>query len=241
MKKTLLTFMLLISFGAEGAKSIGAISLFSQSIYKDTKNASEILPTSSYSGENFYLKIPEFGYQFLPNNRFQSLTAGIIYEFSGLNASRSSDTNIKLLTDRDSSIMAFSAYRLGPISVKVAQDISGTHDGYYAQLAAAYPVRLSSWTVIPSISYRYMDSKLSDHLFGVSQKESTKTSGTISIYDSPSTTKTTYGIRAIYPLTKRINTTLSISHAIYDEHILKSDIIERNTVNTFIGGIIFSF
>jgi MipA family protein len=137
--------------------------------------------------------------------------------------------------------MAFASYQLGPVTTKVAQDVSGEHDGYYAQISAGYPIPLGSWRVIPSIAYRYMDSKMSNHLFGVSQAESNRTGGAVNAYDTEAVSSIRYGVRGVYSLSDNVNLLLGISHTQFDDKILKSPIIEDNSITSLLAGVSVSF
>lgn len=241
IKKALLVLLLLAPFSAQADSSLGIVGALSESPYKETDSESGALPNLSYTGERFYIRLPEIGYHLLPKNPAQSLAVGLSYERSGFDPDDSDDANIRLLDDRDDSIMAFASYRIGPITTKLAQDVSGKHDGFYAQISAGYPIPVAAWKIIPSITYRYMDSKMSNHLFGVSQSESAKTGGAIATYDSPSVSRITYGVRGIYPFTQSVNLMLGINQTQYHDAILKSPIIEDNTVTSVLAGIVLSF
>lgn len=241
MKKTFLALLLSTPFIAQADGSIGVIGAVSESVYKETDNQSTPLPNISYEGEHLFLRIPEIGYRFLPKQSPQNVAIGLSYESSNFDPDDSDNVNIQKLDDRDDSIMAFVSYMLGPLSTKFAQDISGEHDGYYAQIALGYPLPVAAWTVIPSVSYRYTDSKMSNHLFGVSQSESANTGGAIAAYDSGAISQIRYGIRAIYPLSTSVNLMLGINQTKFDSDILKSPIVENNTITSILAGVIFSF
>ena len=241
MKKILCALLISTPVIAEAGGSLGVAGATSESVYKATDNQSKFLPNIGYEGEHFYLQLPEVGYRFLPRESSQNVAIGLSYESSSFDPDDSDDVNIQKLDDRDDSIMAFASYKVGPLSTKLAQDISGEHDGYYAQIALGYPLPVGSWQVTPSISYRYMDSKMSNHLFGVSQSESVNTGGAIAAYDSGAISQIRYGIRGIYPLSTSVNLMLGIHHTKFDSEILKSPIVEDNTITSVLAGFIFSF
>jgi len=241
LKKTIFIFLLLTPLFALSKGSIGALGTYSQSLYKETDSTYKALPAFSYQGERFYLNFPEIGYHLTPKSPFQSLSAGLRYTPSMFDPDDSDNRNIQLLNDRNDSTMAFISYRFGPITAKLAQDISGVHNGYYGQLSLGYPISVDAWRVIPSISYQYLSEKMSDYMFGVSQSESMKTGSTISAYNSPATSRTSYGIVAFYPITKNINTMISIRQTQYDEGIKQSPIINEDTVNSFLVGLFYKF
>ncbi|RBP81753.1 MipA/OmpV family protein [Marinomonas rhizomae] len=241
MKTLLLTFFLFIPLTTQAEARLGVIGAISESIYKDTDSNSALLPNIAYAGEHAYLRFPEIGYRFFPKHSLQNIAVGLSYESIKFDPDDSDDTSIRLLNDRDDSIMAFANYRLGPVSAKLAQDISGKHDGYYIKVSAGYPIPAGAWKVIPSISYQYMNSKMSNHLFGVSKAESAKTGGSISAYETGPIYKMQYGIRGIYPLSRNITFVIGVSYTKYDDQILKSPIVTDNTITSLLTGINYSF
>lgn len=241
MKKVCLTLLLAIPVIAQADTNLGIIAVKSEPLYKDMDSESTFLPNFSYEGEHFFLRLPEIGYRFLPKQSTQNMSVGLSYESTGFDPDDSNNANIRQLDDRDASIMAFASYQLGPVTTKIAQDVSGEHDGYYAQISAGYPIAAGAWTVIPSIAYRYMDSNMSNHLFGVSQAESVRTGGAINAYDTDAISSVRYGVRGIYPVFKSLNLMLGISHTRFDKDILKSPIVEDNAITSVLAGVGLSF
>jgi outer membrane protein len=241
MKKAYLALLLTTSAIAQAETNLGIIAAKSGSLYKDTDSESTFLPNLSYESDHFFLRLPEVGYRFFPKQSPQNIAIGLSYESTGFDPDDSDNANIRQLDDRDASIMAFASYQLGPVTTKVAQDVSGEHDGYYAQISAGYPIPLGSWRVIPSIAYRYMDSKMSNHLFGVSQAESDRTGGAINAYDTEAVSSIRYGVRGVYSLSDNVNLLLGISHTQFDDKILKSPIIEDNSITSLLAGVSVSF
>lgn len=233
--------LLIVPCFAMAESSIGVVGTYSQSIYKETNTQSNILPALSYKGERFFFNYPEIGYHLIPKSPHQSLSAGLRHTPSPFDPDESNNIDVQSLDDRHDSGMAFISYRFGPITTKLAQDVTGVHDGYYGQLSLGYPISIEAWQIIPSISYQYISSGMSDYMFGVSQSDSAQTGGTISTYDSPATSKVSYGATAIYSITKNINTMVSIKQTQYNENITNSPIVDDNTVNSFLVGIFYKF
>ena len=241
MKAIALIFLLFTPLIAQAEIRLGGVGIISESIYKDTDTQATILPNIAYQGEHVFVNLPEIGYRFLAKDSLQSSAVGLAYDSAKFDPDNSDDPSIQLLEDRDDSIMAFASYRIGPVSAKIAQDISSTHDGYYAKITVGYPIPTGDWKLIPSISYRYIDSKMSNHLFGVSQSDVTKSSGAVSAYDTGATEEVQYGVRAIYPFSNNTTFMLGVSYTKYNDKILNSPIIEDNSVMSILTGITFSF
>ncbi len=241
MKKVLLTCFTLLPLLAKADGSIGIVGDYSQSLYKDTDNQTKVLPSFSYEGERAYVKLPEIGYHLIPKASYQSLSVGLRYQPSAFDPDDSNDSHIQLMDDRDDSTMAVVNYRWGPVSLKMAQDISGVHDGYFGQVSLGYPIQTSIWQLIPSVSYRYLSDKMSDYLFGVSSSDASRTGGSISAYDAPSTTELSVGIRAIYPISPNTSFMLNVKHTEYDEEIKQSPIVTENKINSITAALLYNF
>ncbi|GAB3480841.1 MipA/OmpV family protein [Marinomonas epiphytica] len=241
--KTRMSLLLILSLPtlAQAQGSFGLAGAYSQSIYRGIDTANKLLPNIAYSSDRFFFKFPEVGYQLLPNNGLQSLSAGVRYDMSGFEADDSDNVDMKMLDDRDPSVMAFLAYRLGPISTKLAQDVSGEHEGYFAQISLGYPIPIGNWQLIPSVSYRYNSEKLSNHLFGVSAAESARVGGRIAAYNPPSTSVTSFGLRAIYPINDQLSVFSSVRQNQYDKDVLNSPIVSDNKATTFMAGFNYRF
>ena len=226
---------------AQADLSLGVLGVASESIYTQTPVKKTLLPGLLYSSERVYLRYPDIGYHLIPKSRMQTLALGLSYQSAAFNPDDSNNADIKRLDDRSDSGLAFVSYRLGPFATKVAQDISGQHDGYYAQLSTAIPIFLDSWRIFPSISYRYIDKKMSNHMFGISQSESQRTGGTINEYDSPATSSMSYGVRVFYDFNEDVSLILNASYTKYNDDILKSDVVENTISRSFLTGILVSF
>ena len=241
MQKTILACLTLLPLYAQADGSIGAMGVYSQSLYKDTDNQTKVLPAFSYEGERAYIKLPEVGYHLIPKASYQSLSVGLRYQPSSFEPDESDDSHIQLMDDRDDSTMAVVNYRWGPVSLKMAQDISGVHDGYFGQVSLGYPIQTPLWQLIPSVSYRYLSDKMSDYLFGVSAADASRTGGSISAYDAPSTTELSVGIRAIYPISPNTSFMLNVKHTEYDEEIKQSPIVTENKINSITAALLYNF
>lgn len=221
--------------------SIGVLGALSESIYKDMETDTRLIPNLSVKGERFYATFPDIGYHLIPQTKLQALSAGLSYQTAGFDPDDSDNSDIQQLNDRDDSVMAFAQYRFGLLSTKVAQDISGTHDGYYIRFSIGLPIPNGNWVFIPSISHQYTSRKMSQHLYGVSQTESDRTSGGIAAYNADATSVSSIGLRSIYKLTPSTNFMLALKHNQYSDNVLDSPIIDQKRSNSVIVGIIYNF
>ncbi|RBO83202.1 MipA/OmpV family protein [Marinomonas aquiplantarum] len=221
--------------------SIGVLGALSESIYRDMETDSRFIPNLSFKGERFYVTFPDVGYHLIPQTKMQALSAGLTYQTAGFDPDDSDNNDIQQLDDRDDSVMAFAKYRLGLFSTKVAQDMSGTHNGYYIRFAIGLPIPNGNWVFIPSISHQYTSRKMSQHLYGVSQAESDRTSGNIAAFNADATSVSSIGLRSIYKLTPNTNIMLAVKHNQYSDNVLDSPIVDQKRSNSIIAGIIYNF
>ncbi|REG86993.1 MipA/OmpV family protein [Marinomonas pollencensis] len=226
---------------ADGDFSLGAMGIYSSSIYKDTDSDVSALPFVAYTGEHLYLKGPEVGYNLLPNRSYKNIGFGLAYDFAAFDPDDSDDENIQKLDDRDGSLMAIVQAKIGFFSAKLAQDVSNTHNGYYAQVKADYPIQLQRWRLLPSISYRYLSGQMSDYQFGVSSSESASTGGAIRAYDASSTSMTRLTLNSFYPISQSLTLNLSATYVKYNDNVLDSPIVEKDHKSMARAGIIYRF
>lgn len=238
---TTASLLMVCSAAANAAGSIGVLGSLSESIYQDTDTDSQALPNLSYKGERFYFSFPDIGYHLIPQSKMQALSAGLSYQSSGFDPDDSDNSDMRLLNDRDESVMAFARYRFGLLNTKIAQDISGEHEGYYIRISLGLPIPSGDWVFIPSISQQYTSSKMSQHLYGVSQAESDRTAGRISSYKTGSTSHTGIGLRSIYKVSQHTNLMLAINHKVYSDSVYNSPIVEKRRATSLLAGIIYNF
>lgn len=220
--------------------TLGAISTTKSSVHLDTDKETEIWPLVVYQGEHIYFQGIELGYRVLPLQSFHNLSFGLSLENENYNPDDSDDSDMHKLDDRDITLMGVTAYRIGPITFKAGQDLIGEHDGYFAEVTAKLRLKVNDIGVSPAISYRYLDEKLSNHIYGVSQSESDKTGGNIAAYDSGSTQKISYSLAMNYPLTQSTFLNFKFTHNRYND-ISDSPIVEDDYSNAVTFGAFTRF
>lgn len=241
MKKILSVMLFSAPLIAQADVSIGVLGMTSSSIYVETESSTKLLPNVSYQGERFYIRFPEFGYRLTTKPSFQSVVVGLSYDAAPFDPSDSDNVDIQKLNEKDDATLAFISYRLGPISTKFAQDISGVHDGFYGEIGTGYPISAGDWKFIPTVSYRYVDANMSQNLYGVSQSESTNTGSAIAAYTPGATSHMRYSVRSVYPFSENLQLMVNVSYTKYDKDVLSSPIVENDHITSVLAGINFSF
>ena len=220
--------------------TLGAITTTNSSVHLDTDEENQVWPLVVYQGEHVYFQGIELGYRLLPLQSFQNLSFGLSLENENYDPDDSDNTDVQTLDDRDLTLMAVTAYRIGPVTFKAGQDVLGEHDGFFGEVTAKLRLKVNDIGVSPAISYRYLDEKLSNHIYGVSQAESDRTGGNIAAYDSGSTQKVSVSVAMNYPMTESVFLNLKLSHSRYND-ISDSPIVEKDTSNAISIGAFTRF
>ncbi|SBS28235.1 MltA-interacting protein precursor [Marinomonas spartinae] len=232
---------LLLSNNALGADfSFGVAGTRISSIYKDTPPQNAAFPFVSIVSERGYLKGTEVGYSLFPNESQQNISAIVEYSMDSFDPDDSNNKQMQLLDRRKATAMAGVRLKYNFLFAKLVTDIGNRHDGYYGLVGAAYPVNVSAWRITPSITYKYLDKKMSNHLYGVSQAESIRTGGIIPEYHSDNTRKVTIAVRGDYSVSASLNLFVGVSHSDY-KSVLDSPIVTKDYSYSASAGIIYHF
>lgn len=220
--------------------TLGAISTTRSSVHLETDKETEIWPLVVYQGEHVYFQGIELGYRLLPLQSFHNLSFGLSLENENYDPDDSDNTDMQKLDDRDLTLMTVAAYRIGPITFKAGQDILGEHDGFFGEVTAKLRLKVNDIGVSPAISYRYLDKKLSNHIYGVSQVESDRTGGNIATYESGSTQRISYSVAMNFPITQSFFLNFKYAHNRYND-ISNSPIVEDDYSNAVTFGAFARF
>ncbi|MBJ7552867.1 MipA/OmpV family protein [Marinomonas spartinae] len=238
---TAIVTLMVLSSNALGADfSFGVVGTRTSSVYKDTPPQNAAFPFVSIVSERGYLKGTEVGYSLLPNDSRQNISAIVEYNMDSFDPKDSNNKQMQLLDRRKAAAMAGIRLKYNFLFAKLVTDISNRHDGYYGLVGAAYPVNVSAWRITPSITYKYLDKKMSNHLYGVSQAESIRTGGVIPEYDSTSTHKMTIAVRGDYSVNASLNLFVGVSHSDY-KRVLDSPMVTKDYSYSLSTGIIYHF
>ncbi|KZM39989.1 hypothetical protein OA92_18165 [Marinomonas sp. SBI22] len=220
--------------------TLGAIATTSSSVHLDTDEETQVWPLVVYQGEHVYFQGIELGYRLLPLQSFQNISFGLSLENENYDPDDSDNADVQKLDDRDLTLMTVAAYRIGPVTFKAGQDVLGEHDGFFGEVTAKLRLKVNEIGVSPAISYRYLDKKLSNHIYGISQAESDRTGGNIAAYNSGSTQKVSFSLAMNFPMTKTAFLNLKLTHNRYND-ITDSPIVEDDTSNAISLGAFARF
>ncbi|WP_370980579.1 MipA/OmpV family protein [Agaribacterium sp. ZY112] len=158
-----------------------------------------------------------------------------------------SPTSSYSLPDREQSILAGgeflfelgsdSAY-LGDMYLAALTDVSGRHNGHKMKLAYSYSVLWQRWHLQPAIEWNWLDDKLANYYFGVSENDSPNAQA---IYEPGASINTEYSLLLNYAISPRLFWGLSYRYKLLDTSIVDSPIVEDDAISTFFTGIKYKF
>lgn len=173
-------------FAASSPWSVGVGAAYSPNVYKGTPSNRTVIPIVGYEGEHFFMRGFSAGYRLNPRGSVHNFVFRLIYDPRSYNASDSDDADMKLLDDRDATILGGMSYQLltqvGMFETSVGSDIGSEHNGLYGEVAWRVPFRTPFWGLTPAVGYSYNNEKLNQHLYGVSKSESQRTGGNIEAF-----------------------------------------------------------
>jgi len=189
--------------GAGGIWLLGAQFGRQSSLYNNTDDEQGPTPMLAYLGQHFFWKGYELGYQLNPMGSPSNMAFSIEAMAYEVDLGDSDDENMRLLDDRDASVMASLVYQTGPFEMKFSQDVSNQHKGFSLGLGVKNTYDLAPFEVELGAGFAYQDKKLSQHLYGVSQSESDSTSGDIAAYDAGSSQILQMSVAVNYAITQK--------------------------------------
>ncbi|MCB5161695.1 MipA/OmpV family protein [Marinomonas algarum] len=225
----LLCFLVFFSFydeafaAGESAFSLGALGIYSNSIYQDVDAEAQLLPYAAFDNGRFFVKGLIVGYHFSPY-----LDAAIKYPDTYFDPDDSSDKNIQRLNERESGALAKIDLKLGMVKFGLIQDLSGDFDEYSLSSTVTLPLYKGAFFVTGAVSYVYNSRALSENKYSVSDTESLRTGGTINAYDSARVNELRYTLSFIQPFSQRLTLITNLSHTNYDDVVVKSPIVEKD-------------
>lgn len=223
--------------------SLGAVASYSPEVYKDTPSNKAVIPMIGYEGEHFFARGLEIGYRLFPAGTTQNIVFRLKYDARTLKPSDSSDPQMKLLDERESSVFGGVGYQLitpvGLLEIAGMTDTLGRSHGSYAQASWKLPIMMDGWGIIPTAGYVVDDSKLNNYLYGVSAEESTRSG--ISQFDAGADGAYYLGVSSYLNVTQNLRLTASVTYRNLEGDIEKSPIIASGINTTTAVGVNYIF
>ncbi len=246
LRRVLLSAIFCFSAGAQAALSqwsVGAATSYSPAVYLDTDANQTVIPVIGYEGEHLFFRGFMAGYRLRPIGSTHNLVFRVVYDPRTLKPEDSSHADIKLLDEREATILGGFSYQaitqVGMFEATVGSDLGATHNGIYAEAAWRLPIRRDRWSVTPSIGYSYNGERINNHLYGVSDEEAARTG--LNAFDADWDGQYFVGLSGYYRLGQHIRVTGGIRYINLQGDIEQSPIIESGVNTTVNIGLAYVF
>lgn len=220
--------------------SAGVFSV--QSEYKGADARVLPMPVVNYDGDVFFIKNTEAGL-WLWNSETQRISVGVTLLPQYFRASKSDDSAMKKLDNRNIIVLGTLGYELntdfGSLRLSASGDITGTSDGFLASASYAYPVNLGALTVIPTGGLLFSSSDFNDYYYGISHGESARSG--LACYSPDASVTPFLGISADYALSSHWSLFASWKITFLGDEIKDSPMVDRSTQHIFGGGVTYTF
>ncbi|MED5526756.1 MAG: MipA/OmpV family protein [Pseudomonadota bacterium] len=220
---------------------IGVIQ--SPSPYIGVDNQNLVFPAVGYEGKDFYLRGPSAGY-YLAKDELWSLALGLQLGPSRLDPDKSDDQRMKRLDDRKFSVLggvrATHKAKWGLLEGTLATDVSGRHDGQYAELAYKYPViRNARFQLTPGLGLAYYSDDYADYYYGVSGGESLRSG--FAEYHPGSATNSFATLDMNWKFASQWLAVASLRYTWLDDSLSDSPIVDKDHSTSAYLGLVYRF
>lgn len=221
--------------------SVGLGFAYNQNIYKGVGNRIQAFPLLNLNSDDFFIQGFTAGY-----NAYQdeSVSFAFIVQpmFGGYDASQSDELEGMSDTSYLVNTGVQMQYRLMPFSMtlSVVHDITGRTEGNSAsaKFAATVPLDDQRMVLIPSITFTWLDSEITDYYYGVTHNEATATRPA---YDPGTAVNIGYGLTFKYQVAEHWGATLGYLFTQYANDVSDSPIVNRSYSSTLIAGMSYVF
>lgn len=150
-----------------------------ENIYKDQSQDAEVIPVIVGNYGNFWFKGLRHGYYLYAGDAFAFSPMIKINPDYGYEVDKADNDSLLYqgLDDTDVTVEAgvqlFFDLNYVDLELNLLADITGGHKGGLAELSLSKPQHLGSLLVIPSLTFTYNDSKVTNYYFGVKNSQAT--------------------------------------------------------------------
>lgn len=229
---------------AKVATEIGAGVMLKNSAYGDYDDSAQAIPLITFDTTWFYADGGEFGFKPLDTGVHRIGTFLSVGEemWDGSDNDNAAFDGFK---DKDRAINLGISYRYkadwGVIRAQAFTDISSEYEGYGGNLGYAYPWKVTqSFTVIPSVKIKFMDSDYANYYYGISARDAATNAG-VSAYDTGSATNIQLGIMTAYQVSQNWKLYAGVNYLALDSDIEDSPLLDDDNETSGILGAAYVF
>ena len=247
MKKTILCASLLAISSAASASefSLGITTSYSPAVYKGNDAKFTPFPMINYQGENFYIRGTEAGFALFPQGTPLNIIPHVKYDGRSLDPSDADSADLKLLDERKAGALGGVTIQAltttGVIEITAGADLSGNHDGVYAEAVWKLPIKTADYLIMPEFGYTYYDSNFNDYYYGVTAEEAVKTSSAITAFDAPDEGQLFAALTYQQKITENVQITTQVRYSKFGSKVSDSSILDRDSAVSGSLGISYIF
>ncbi|MDW6004592.1 MipA/OmpV family protein [Vibrio mangrovi] len=237
-------FITLPGHAAENGLSLGLGASYATSTYKNYDESTLPIPVINYDSDVFFIHSLTAG-AYLYQDQYNVLQAAVSYYAQEFDPSDANDSQMKLLDKRSSTAMGGISYTfrspLGNFTTSVAGDIlDETSGGMLASAQYDYPIPFTQkLVVVPATGLKYTNSKLNQHYYGITARESALSG--LAEYTPGSAVTPYFGLTLKYNVSDRLGAFVSSRYQILPTEIKDSPMVDSNHTIQTTAGISYQF
>ena len=221
---------------------LGAGASVSTSEYKGEDAGVSPFPIVEFDGEYFFISGLTAGAHVYRDERNDlSLTASYLPQ--RFDASGNDDAAMRLLDDRDSSVLAGAAYSRteawGQARLSMGYDVLGKSNGLTADASYAYPFKSGLLRLKPVVGVEWTNRSYNDYYYGVSSDEAARSG--LSEYKADGGFSPYLGLRLKVGLTDSLDLTTGAKAKWLSSEITDSPMVDQDVKYSLNLGLIYSF
>ncbi|MCW8330271.1 MipA/OmpV family protein [Photobacterium sp. SDRW27] len=242
--KVVLAAVSLVSAPAfSGQLSLGAITSYSPEVYKETDANVVVIPAIGYESPHLFFRGFSAGARLYPIGTPTNVIFRLAYDPRTLKPSDSDNVQIQLLDEREASILGGVSYQMltqvGIFEVGAGTDLGSKHNGLYAEASWRLPIRMRRFAITPQIGYAYNSDRINNHLYGVSNSESTRSG--LEAFDADWDGQYFVGLSGYMFITNSVRLNASVRYTNLEGDIENSPIIAGSVTSQGSLGITYVF
>jgi outer membrane protein len=243
MRKFVLSLSIIVSTWVSAEAStfeagLGVVSI--NNSYRGLPTETLAFPLIAYQNGNFAIEGAEVSYSICDCQGF-SIRSHLKPGFDFLDASKSSDAQIRALADRKISILAgltvSKLYKFGGLSISIDSDVSGNSEGLIIEASLSKPMALSERiTFVPSLAFAAINSRYANYYFGLKNMQDN-----LPDYIVGNSSRLTFSSTFLYKHSDKLSFQTSLSASRMSDEIASSPIVASANSQAFIVGAKYTF
>lgn len=245
LRRAVLALGMVLAFGQSAlggdlSLSLGVFATPSEYRGMDTKVLP--MPLLRYEGERLFVNGYTAG-AYLWKDERQRLFVGASLLPQYFRSSKSDDWAMKQLDNRNISVLATLGYGIdtewGSLSLRASGDVTGTSDGFLADVSYSYTLRAGDFSLTPGAGVLWTSSDHNDYYYGISRSESSRSG--LRRYSPDSGFSPYLRVAAGWDMTEHWSLYASWTAMFLSDEIRNSPMVDRDVQNIFGGGITYRF